>query len=633
MSTKQLKTILVLEPGFRSFKESILKSMKRVNKRFKIVVASGLEEKIPADWAKKYSAGWIQFSYEKKDFLLKIKNYQTKNNMKFSGVVTYVDPAVCLANEIQQRLSLPQISKIVGRHLKNKGLMRQLFAKVGVSQPQFFIVPNLHTMPIKELWSLDFPLVMKPTEMMSSLGVFKVNSYEEILKNFKSTSEADFWEESLRSFYSEMDGSVLFEEYIAGPMYSVEAFIQNGIPRIIGITGKTKMPHSSKYFTESGHYFPARISASLFKKIKSLIEVSHMALQLENCVTHTEIKVRSDIPYLIELNPRLAGGNISSLIEKSTDCNVGEILLQLACGEATLTKFKPLSRAVIKFASIAEEGRLVEIRKFKSPPGTEVQMLATVNDLIDRRGLVGRTRVAYMRGQKVSQKDINELEKCFIIEPKIEIPTSHPNEYLVIRVSVKSLNQVCAIEKRAWHHFNQQAGPNTLKKRLKNTKNITLMAINPVTKQPLGFLTATELPRKFTLEKRSWTFFAKCAVGQEKIVLGKTLNGPRAYYVVSISVPPSAPSGIGALLLEGLKSAARHKKIFHIAYGARPTGLSRYMNPDEYLADAISGKVHAPSLYIGQKTGGKINGLIKNYFKDPNANNYGVLITYDLKRK
>ena len=49
---------------------------------------------------------------------------------------------------------------------------------------------------------------------------------------------------------------VLVEEYVEGPEFSVEVFLDDGIPRYASVTEKHKGP--LPYFVELGHVVPSR---------------------------------------------------------------------------------------------------------------------------------------------------------------------------------------------------------------------------------------------------------------------------------------------------------------------------------------------------------------------------------------
>ena len=444
------KTVLIIEPGFKSYKEPILKSIYKLRRNIRIVIACGLNETVPSTWAKNYCDHWITFDYRKNDLIKKINEFQKRYKTKIDGALTYVDPAVCLTNEIQHALKLPQISKKIGRHLKNKSIMRVLLNKYKVTQPSFFIIKNKTDLNEIIKKKLKFPIVIKPSEMMSGLGVLKINNKIDLSFWFDKIHKADFWDEKLRDYFPNMGCEVLVEECIDGRMLSVEALTQNGKVSIIGITSKFTQNRNSNYFDEIGHTFPAdkkTINNDLRLKIESLIKKSHSALNIQNSITHTEIKIRNNTPYIIEINTRIAGGLISLLIEKSTFINIGKLLVDISLGQ-TINQV-PVSRSnqSIGFIGTEKEGLF-----FKKNKKNKINYLLKDRSLIWRDALQGKTRIAYMLGKKINIKLIKDFEKLIYVDPIIEVNKDKENNpnFFIIKSSINLIDEIFNLEKKTW---------------------------------------------------------------------------------------------------------------------------------------------------------------------------------------
>jgi glycine hydroxymethyltransferase len=146
-------------------------------------------------------------------------------------------------------------------------------------------------------------VVLKPTDGSGSSGVSLVSTQEDV---------ARAWEWAARTGSS----SFIAEEYIQGPEYSVESISLNGQHQILGITEKftTGAPH----FIEVGHRFPASLSANTARRIYDTV------VGLLTCVghsvgpAHTEVRLRGDMPVIIETQTRFGGDQIWEIVELVT---------------------------------------------------------------------------------------------------------------------------------------------------------------------------------------------------------------------------------------------------------------------------------------------------------------------------
>ena len=134
---------------------------------------------------------------------------------------------------------------------------------------------------------------------------------------------------------SHMD-SVLVEEFIEGPEYSIESLHYDGKSEVIQFTEKktTEFP----YNVEIGHRQPALLTEEQKDAIRDIVCKIGNALHFENCPSHTELKINNRGVFVIETSPRLGGDYITStLTPLSTGINMEDQLLHIALGESVST--------------------------------------------------------------------------------------------------------------------------------------------------------------------------------------------------------------------------------------------------------------------------------------------------------
>ena len=231
------------------------------------------------------------------------------------GILTTSDAPVNVVAFVGQRMGLSVMSAEVARICTNKYLQRALFSKKGIRTP-FFRLCN-HTTNLNDL--NDFPYIVKPVDSSASRGVQKVKNRQMLKEAIQIAFE-----------YSK-EGKVLVESFIAGKEFSVETLTQNGQTHIIAITGKLTRGEELGYFVEDTHLEPARISKKEVQLISSEVLKAIQAIGLDNCPSHTEVKLNTQGAWIIEIACRLGGDYITSdLVPLSTGVDMLENLIRLS---------------------------------------------------------------------------------------------------------------------------------------------------------------------------------------------------------------------------------------------------------------------------------------------------------------
>ena len=193
---------------------------------------------------------------------------------------------------------------------------------------------------------LHFPVIVKPRDNSGSRGVKLCRDKNELQISI---------DEALEN--SKLD-TVLVEEFIEGPEYSIESLHHDGKSEVIQFTEKktTEFP----YNVELGHIQPANISDENKQKIREIISKIGKALNFENCPSHTELKINERGIFVIETSPRLGGDYITStLTPLSTGVNLEDELLKIALGEEINPTPKAVQYSGVRFFSF-EEGSVIK---------------------------------------------------------------------------------------------------------------------------------------------------------------------------------------------------------------------------------------------------------------------------------
>ncbi|MCA9733115.1 MAG: ATP-grasp domain-containing protein [Leptospiraceae bacterium] len=242
-------------------------------------------------------------------------------NHHVSGIVTgQMENPLHLMARLADDLGFIFHSKDIVRRCTNKLLMKKSWQDHGVP-----CAKGIHFSPDEKissdlLASLTYPLILKPVDSFSSRGVYKINLFAEIDQYISET----------RSFAS--NGSVLIEEFVDGPEYSIETITYMGKTTVIQYTEKFITPFPNT--VEMGHLQPANLTEEQKSEMNKVVINAINALGIDNSAAHAELKWTDDGPKMIEIGARLGGDFISSYLTlASTGINMDKAAIQVAFGE------------------------------------------------------------------------------------------------------------------------------------------------------------------------------------------------------------------------------------------------------------------------------------------------------------
>ncbi|WP_432057014.1 ATP-grasp domain-containing protein [Streptomyces sp. bgisy022] len=241
----------------------------------------------------------------------------------FQGIVTLYDPAVPFVAETAELLGLPGIGREAARSAQDKRVMRERLAAAGLHTPGFVRLDD----PAD--WAaaahLAFPVVVKPAQGFSSLGVTKADTPQSL----KGVVD-EVWQ-TCASKLGRVDGLVV-EEYLDGPEFAVESLAHGGDVRIltIGYKGDPQGPH----FEEGVYRAPAALPDAVRDAILREVTAAHRALGITDGPTHTELRLRGGgTPYLLEMGARIGGSGVSHYIASAvTGIDLAAQALRIAAG-------------------------------------------------------------------------------------------------------------------------------------------------------------------------------------------------------------------------------------------------------------------------------------------------------------
>ena len=256
-------------------------------------------------------------------------------------VTAATDKPLVMMARIAEKYGFPFYSVETAKWSTDKFQMKQRFKEGGVPHAQGRLISKA-----EEAEGMVYPVIVKPRDNSGSRGVKLCRSKEELEASMNEALEV-----------SKLD-TVLVEEFIEGPEYSIEGLHHDGKSEVIQFTEKktTEFP----YNVELGHIQPANISEENQQKIREIVSKIGVALHFENCPSHTELKINERGIFVIETSPRLGGDYITStLTPLSTGVNLEDELLKISLGETINPQPKPVQYSGVRFFSF-EEGSVIK---------------------------------------------------------------------------------------------------------------------------------------------------------------------------------------------------------------------------------------------------------------------------------
>lgn len=239
-------------------------------------------------------------------------------------VTAATDKPLVMMARVAEKYGFPFFSVDTARWSTDKFQMKQRFMEGGVPCAKGRLVKS-----VSEVEDFEYPVIIKPRDNSGSRGVKLCRSKAELEASMSEAFEV-----------SKLD-TVLVEEFIEGPEFSIEGLHHDGINEVIQFTEKktTEFP----YNVELGHIQPANITEENKQKIREIVKKIGQALNFVNCPSHTELKINERGIFVIETSPRLGGDYITStLTPLSTGVNLEDELLKISLGEV----IKPIPKAI-----------------------------------------------------------------------------------------------------------------------------------------------------------------------------------------------------------------------------------------------------------------------------------------------
>jgi biotin carboxylase len=343
----------------------------------------------------------------------------------FSIALSLTDPGLEVVGLINDEHGLAGTGFEVSRLFKNKWAMRRRLLEAGAATVGAELVADRDSMRAFGD-QYGYPFIVKPIDLSGGFGVHRVSVPADIEHTWAQV--VGMRETGMTRGPSALFtiGDFLMEEYASGPEYSVEAFSFSGRHVIVAVTEKLV---DETHFAELGHTVPARLDSDTEQEIVGTVIHFLDVMGLSDGPSHTEIRVGTRGPVIIESHNRAGGDRIRDLVQAA----YGFDFMTYAVGWPfrlvdELPDRPPSSGGACVRFLLGTPGRVEAIsgiRELRSAPGViAAEFYVDVGDTVrplqdnfDRLGLVAVSGPDSDAAVRICEKMIAEVVDIQIADP------------------------------------------------------------------------------------------------------------------------------------------------------------------------------------------------------------------------
>jgi len=256
-----------------------------------------------------------------RDINIVLNSIKANNIQKVDGVFSLGYENLPVIASICEHFGINGITMEQALNCTLKDRRIEILKRNNVNVPFFKIIKSIEE-SLSFSKYLKYPVIIKPNDKTSSIGVLKVMNESEFL----FALEHSF---SLSNYHT-----VLVEEYLEGTEHTFEGFVVNSEIFYTGISDRnyTQKNLFHPYIFENGDTLPSKLSSLCISKIQDEIKKSISALNINNLTFHCDILlVNNQTPYVLEIVSRISGAKFGTdLVPLSNGINIIKNAIRLS---------------------------------------------------------------------------------------------------------------------------------------------------------------------------------------------------------------------------------------------------------------------------------------------------------------
>ena len=194
--------------------------------------------------------------------------------------------------------------------------------------------------------------MVKAVDLMGSRGIFRSDTREEAMVNYRKTMEATGRD------------CCIVEEFIEGTMFGVEAMVSHGKLAYVLPMGNDLLAGNPPF--PVGHYVPWEKEKDLRDQVWEQVQRVVDALGFDNCALDLDCMLKDDRIYIIEATGRAGATCITDTVSIYYGIDYYEAIVQVAMGVDVRGMFQrediPATPSVTRLLSAHKAGIVEEIR-------------------------------------------------------------------------------------------------------------------------------------------------------------------------------------------------------------------------------------------------------------------------------
>ncbi|MCR2821966.1 ATP-grasp domain-containing protein [Lederbergia panacisoli] len=279
------------------------------------------------------------------DFILNEIDTLIEQGYQIRACLSFIDPFVSYAASLSNKLGLTNLSVDSLSLMENKLFVRNRL-KDHPGTPFYTAIDEACSLEkLLKNGNLPLPFILKNPISTGAKDVMFVES----LETFNNAIH----------YLQKFKNPMLLEEYIPGPQYLIEIIVLNSKIFVIAVI-EQEVVYEGIFLVE-GYHYPAQLEnkeyESLIESIKGIVE----RLELTNGSCHVEMRNTQVGWKLIEINPRMSGGNMNRIIEEGTGINLIKEIIKMYAGEQPAIIPKKAKYVYARYLTVKSTGILVKI--------------------------------------------------------------------------------------------------------------------------------------------------------------------------------------------------------------------------------------------------------------------------------
>src|SRR5690348_97712 len=338
------------------------------------------------------------------------------------AIVAVDDSATILAARAAAALDLPHNPPEAAEAARDKGIMRDLFARHSVPSPVYRRFP-LAEDPRRIAAQVTYPCVVKPLRLSGSRGVIRADDPDQLVAAFERLKRILLGDGNILE-----QTDILVEDFIPGVEVALEGLLTAGELHVLAIFDKPD-PLDGPFFEETIYVTPSRLPDAAQRAIADCAARAPAAIGLRDGPVHAELRVNERGPWMLEIAGRSIGGLCSTILEFGSGMCLEELILRHAVGEEIISVERDQHAAGVMMIPIPAAGMLKAVHGVEEaaavPLVTGVEITAKLNHpLIPLPEGASYLGFIFARGETAAEVEeaIRRAHHCLRFDIRREIP-------------------------------------------------------------------------------------------------------------------------------------------------------------------------------------------------------------------